>query len=165
MEIKAFLDRTLQAALVHFPDLFLVREEVDSAKGKYVYILDGDQGLTIEKCGKVSKSMLRAIEEDVEMSEKRSEFSFEIASPGATNPLLIPRQYNQHIGRDLELTLQTEETEPSQIQARLLEVGAEEIKVQTLIISKVKGRKNKLGLERVIPFNQIQESKIILSFK
>ncbi|MBX2984708.1 MAG: hypothetical protein LC109_00040 [Bacteroidia bacterium] len=161
MDIKAFLNESLQKVLNTYPELFVVGTEHQENKGLYVFVLDGDTGLNIAQCGEISRKLMNLIEQNPEAEAERERFSFGITSPGADAPLVLPRQYQKHSGRELMLTLQDD----AKLSAKLKEITTESITVVTLIKSKVKGRSDKEGEEKVIPFNQIKESKIILSFK
>ena len=65
--------------------------------------IDGDEGVTIKDCVDLS----RAIEGS--LNREKEDFSLDVSSHGATSPLLLPRQYRRHIGRDLELKLSSGE--------------------------------------------------------
>ncbi|MCK9481119.1 MAG: hypothetical protein M0R38_05085 [Bacteroidia bacterium] len=161
MNIKTFLNENLERILKAYPDLFLVGQSHQENKGSYVFIIDGDDGFSIAQCGDISRKLLQSIEQYPEMDAEREKFSFSITSPGAEEPIALPRQYQKHIGRELQLEL----NDNTKFSARLKSVNQDEIEVTTLIKSKVKGRSDKEGEVRTIPFNQIKESKIILSFK
>jgi ribosome maturation factor RimP len=161
MDIKNFLETCVNNALENHPELFLVNREYNEANGKYTFIIDGDQGFNIQQCGKISRLVLRQIEENPEAEAQREDFSFEIASPGAEKPLFLKRQYPKHIDREIEILLEDSTT----LTGRLIKVEEEALEILPLIKSKVKGRKDKEGETRIIPFDQIKESKIKLSFK
>lgn len=61
--------------------------------------IDGDEGVSISDCVELS----RAIESSLDRS--REDFSLDVSSHGATNPLVMPRQFRRHIGRELEVKL------------------------------------------------------------
>jgi len=161
MDIKAYLGNCLNDVLTEFPDLFVVGNEHQENKQKYIFIVDGDEGFSIGQCGRVSRKMIGLIEQNPEADAERENFSFEISSPGAESPLVMPRQYAKHIGRELQITLK----DLTKLNAKLQKASDTEIEVLTLIKSKVKGRRDKEGEVKSIPFDQIVESKIILSFK
>ncbi|MCO6495161.1 MAG: hypothetical protein J5I91_05710 [Bacteroidetes bacterium] len=161
MDIKAFLDSELAKVLLDYPDLFVVGNEHQVNKGLYVFILDGDEGLSIAQCGEISRKLMTRIEQNPEAEAERENFSFSITSPGAESPLLLPRQYKKHLNREFLITLE----DNTKLSAKLKGITKDDIEVVTLIKSNVKGRTDKEGEEKSIPFNQIKESKIILSFK
>ncbi len=90
------VEKLLQEALDQREDLFLIDFEVLSDNTIRV-VLDGDNGVLVEDCMFVS----RAIEHNLDREEQ--DFSLEVTSAGATSPLILPRQYKKHIGRNLEV--------------------------------------------------------------
>lgn len=161
MQVRDFLHNALQSALSEEPGLFLVHSSFKEEGSKYLFVVDGDDGFTIGQCGKLSRRVLRAIEEHPEMEAQREHFAFEVASPGAEAPLMLIRQYKKHIGRELEVETQMDE----KFRARLEEVKTDSVVLTKRILSKVKGRKDKDGETLELPLSLIKESKIILSFK
>ena len=93
---KDIVKELLDNALNEREDLFLIDFEILSDNTIRV-MLDGDNGVLVEDCMFVS----RAIEHNLDREEQ--DFSLEVTSSGATSPLILPRQYNKHIGRTLEV--------------------------------------------------------------
>src|SRR5690606_5171543 len=62
-------------------------------------LIDGDEGISIEKCSEISRQISRRIDE--ELGEDTAAFTMEVSSPGADRPLKLERQYPKHIGRSL----------------------------------------------------------------
>lgn len=146
----------LQASLPDDANLFVVGLTVsDAIRPKVTVTLDGEQGVGIDECAQVSRRLARRIEE--EYSEEAS-YTLEVTSPGADQPLTDPRQYTRHVGRSLALKLTDgtektgalEETTPDGIQ--LAEVVKEKNKKKTLPAAH-------------IPFADIAEAKVVISFK
>ena len=77
-------------------DLFLIDFSV-SESNEIKVTIDGDNGVKVEDCMFIS----RAIEGNFDREEL--DFSLEVASCGATSPLLIARQYSKHCGRILSV--------------------------------------------------------------
>ena len=87
-KVKILLDNCLEERL----DLFLIDFDVlDNNTIKVV--IDGDNGVLVEDCMFVS----RAIEHNLDREEE--DFSLEVTSAGATNPMSHQRQYKKNIGR------------------------------------------------------------------
>lgn len=78
------------------PTLFLIDFTI-APDFKINIVLDGDNGVTLKECMAVN----RAIENNLDREEQ--DFSLEVASAGATSPLILPRQYTKNIGRNLEV--------------------------------------------------------------
>jgi ribosome maturation factor RimP len=61
-------------------------------------VLDGDKGVSLQECMRVS----RAVEHNLD--RETQDFSIEVTSAGVGEPLLLPRQYKNNVGRKLEVT-------------------------------------------------------------
>lgn len=83
--------------------VFVVDAQVSATaiRPKARIILDGDEGLDVEACATVSRRVARRLEE--ELGEDQS-YVLEVTSPGADQPLTLPRQFPRHIGRTLAIT-------------------------------------------------------------
>nr|WP_321221648.1 ribosome assembly cofactor RimP [uncultured Psychroserpens sp.] len=93
----------LNDALEEREDLFLISLDVlpDNA---IKIIIDGDNGVLVEDCIFIS----RAIEHNLDREEQ--DFSLEVLSAGATEPLVNTRQYMKNIGRTLSVKTNENET-------------------------------------------------------
>ena len=60
-------------------------------------VVDGDDGVPLKECVRIS----RHVEHNLDREEQ--DFSLEVTSPGATEPLMNVRQYRKHIGRTLKV--------------------------------------------------------------
>jgi len=117
-----------------------------------IVTIDGDTLVTIDDCIKMS----RFIEHSLDREEE--DFELRVMSYGADKPLINPRQYNKHIGRELDIA----KTDDTALKGKLIEVTDKDI-----LISKTKTKKKSDDGEpeiRVL-FDEIKEVKIILSFK
>lgn len=136
-------------------DKFVTRCTV--SPGNHIELLiDGDTAVQISECVELSRFIEKSLDREKE------DFSLEVSSHGATNPLVNVRQYKKHIGKTLEVKLldgNKEEGELSEIE-------------ESGIVIKFKVRENKpIGKGKItvektqnIPFNQIKETKIKLKF-
>jgi ribosome maturation factor RimP len=70
-----------------------------SADNHISVLIDGDRGVSIKDCVDLS----RAIEG--QLDREKEDFALDVSSHGASSPLLLPRQYTKHVGRDLEIKL------------------------------------------------------------
>ena len=137
-------------------DLFVVSLTVsDSVLPKITVTLDGPNGLGIDEIATITRRLNRGLEEAY---GEEAAYSLEVTSPGADQPLTDPRQYTRHVGRSLALKLQdgTEKTGP------LTAVTPEGIELEEVI--KVKTKKKTLPAA-FIPFGDIKEAKVVISFK
>ena len=77
-------------------DLFLIDFEL-SLGNKVNITIDGDNGVTVDDCVQLSRSLENNLDRDSE------DFSLEVSSAGANTPLVHRRQYVKNIGRILNL--------------------------------------------------------------
>ncbi len=77
-------------------DLFLIDFEL-SLGNKVNVTIDGDNGVTVDDCVQLSRSLENNLDRDSE------DFSLEVSSAGANTPLVHRRQYVKNIGRILNL--------------------------------------------------------------
>ena len=130
-----------------YADNFLL--EVRAAGTKYEVFIDGDTGVTVDKCRKVSRYLEQKLEEEGHVDGK---YTLEVSSPGATRPLTIWRQYGKHKGR----TLKVSKNDGSTVKGKLTELGEEALTLT---------EKQKSGtVEHEIPFADIKESVVQISF-
>lgn len=94
--LRTQVEDLLQKALNERQDLFLISFEM-TADNAIKVVIDGDKGVLVEDCIYIS----RAIEHNIDRDEH--DFSLEVLSSGAATPLVMPRQYNKHVGRHLEV--------------------------------------------------------------
>ena len=76
-------------------NLFIVEIKGIAVKRAMV-LLDGDEGVKIEDCARVSRHINQKMEED---GLEEALISLEVSSPGVDFPLKFERQYPQHVGR------------------------------------------------------------------
>ena len=90
-------------------DLFVVNVEEHLHKQKITIYIDGDNSIDISACQKLSRHLSEKLDEQDFGAEP---YTLEVSSPGADRPLLNPRQYPKHVGRELfiKLNAQTEST-------------------------------------------------------
>lgn len=136
--------------------LFLVAIEQKIGSRKVSVFVDGDNGVTIDECRLLSKHLSNQLDE---MEYGEEPYTLEISSPGAENPLLLFRQYNKHIGRELKVTL----NQNTELLGRLEKIEDEVITLH--LKDKKKDYKAKETILKEINFSDIKESVVQLSFK
>jgi ribosome maturation factor RimP len=87
--------------LAEEPTLFLVELKVNVTNDIKVF-LDGDQGISIDKCVRINRAMYKQIEELGIFPNNN--FGMEVSSPGVDEPLKLHRQYVKNIGKKVEVT-------------------------------------------------------------
>jgi ribosome maturation factor RimP len=136
------------------PSLFLVSVTVsERGKMRVSIFIDGDRGVNIDQCAAVSRHVAHAVETH-ELIEQA--YELQVSSPGVGEPLLLPRQYPQHVGRRLSIKL----ADGTEAVGKLLEVGEAQ-----LLIDRERKEKRKLVTEpAAIGWDSIAEAKVLISF-
>lgn len=137
--------------------LFLVDVLVSHANAgqKIVVYVDGDEGVSIDTCAEISRSLATILEEE-DMID--SQYTLEVSSPGLDQPLKSARQYRKNVGRNIKVLLQDNQV----IKGKLLEVNEEKITIDEEIKNAKKKTETK---ERVIAFDHIRKTNVLASFK
>jgi len=150
--IKA-VESLVQALLANETGYFLVDIRIKPTNNVKVFI-DGDQGISIEKCVQYNRALYKKLEETGLFPS--GDFSLEVSSPGLDEPLKLLRQYKKNIGRQVELVLQG----GTKKAGRLLEVSEDGI-----IVEEVKGKnKKKEVINHTFLFDNIKTTKIQVVF-
>jgi ribosome maturation factor RimP len=153
-----FLDtvkQLLHEALDEREDLFLIDFSVGSDHAIKI-IIDGDSGVKVEDCMFVS----RAIEHNIDREEH--DFSLEVMSAGATAPLTLPRQYDKHIGRVLEVKTKDGET----VEAELKKVSEAGVDLEWKSREPKPVGKGKITVQnkKTIAFGDISSASVVIKF-
>jgi len=135
------------------PTIFLVRVHIRPINNISVYV-DGDQGVTIDKCVKLNRALYKQIVEEGVCPD--GEFALEVSSPGVDEPLVLERQYTKNLGRVVEVT----DLEGKMIEGKLLSATAEGIEVEE---EKGKGKKKEV-IKHQIPFSTIKSTVVKIIF-
>jgi ribosome maturation factor RimP len=125
------------------------------SNGKLIILMDGDQGLSIKDCAAISRHVGFHLEEENLISQA---YNLEVSSPGVDTPLRLLRQYIKNTGRAISLKLK----DGNKTEGKLLKAEAESI---TLLETKKEKGKKAQQIERIIAFEEIMESKVLISFK
>jgi len=154
-KLKEKVQKLIDDFINNHPDLFLVELKISSENKIEVYI-DGDESVSVQNCLDAS----RAIEFSLDREEE--DFSLEVSSPGLNVPLKLIRQYKKNIGRDLEITLQDEQT----FTGTLIQFQDDSIELQWS-----EKRKKEIGkgnetiiLTKIVELKDIKKAMIALKF-
>jgi len=144
----------LEKGLEEHSSLFLIELSITGAN-KIVVTLDGDNGVTLQDCIDIS----RAIEHNLDREEE--DFSLEVASAGATTPMVNPRQYKKNIGRTLKV-----KTANQEIEAEITDANDEHIVLEWQAREpKQIGKGKETVQKRVeIPYSDIKEAVVVIKF-
>ena len=153
MKQQVVLD-LLNEALSENDELFIV--EVSFLKdNKINIILDGDKGINLKECIRVS----RYIENNLDREEE--DYSLEVSSPDIATPIKNIRQYNKNIGRILKLKTTSEKFEGT-----LKEVKSNELVLEWKAREPKPIGKGKITVTKnaIVPFEDIIEAKVKIVF-
>ncbi|NHF58389.1 ribosome assembly cofactor RimP [Flavobacteriaceae bacterium TP-CH-4] len=152
--LKDKVTTLLNEALAEEASLFLVDFSM-GADNRIKVVLDGDQGVTLQDCMKIS----RAIEHNLDREEE--DFSLEVTSAGATTPMTMPRQYAKNVGRKLTVV-----TAEDSFEGKLASVTEDGIVLEWKAREPKPIGKGKVTVQKKkeIVFSDIKEAKVILKF-
>ena len=148
---KSLVTQLINDRLVE-KDLFLVSVDI-SANNHIRILLDGDNGISIERCISVSRNVEHNLDREIE------DFSLEVGSFGLTQALVLERQFLKYIDKPVEVLTQ----ESRNIVGELKVYSADYIELEL----KLSKKQIKEGVEAKvqISFGDIKEVKSIISFK
>jgi ribosome maturation factor RimP len=131
-------------------DKFLVEIFIKPINRIYIFI-DGDHGVKISDCVALSRFI------ESQYDRETIDYELNVSSSGADQPIKLPRQYLKNIGRSLQVKL----SEENSITGILETVDENGIRLVT------KGDKKKKTVPETLKltFEEIVESKVIISFK
>ena len=132
--------------------------ELDVRAGNNILLeVDSLKGVSIQDCVDLSK----AIEHNLDREEE--DFELNVSSAGLDKPFRVKEQYIKNIGKEVKVITNDNE----KIKGELKEVGEKEIIVEFSYKEKIEGKKKKEKTvkQEKIPFDNIKETTIIISFK
>lgn len=153
--MKERVQELVAEALKKNTSLFLIDLTI-TEDHKIKVIIDGDQGVSLNDCIGVS----RAVEHQLDRDE--TDFSLEVTSAGATEPLINARQYQKNVGRKLKV--RTNEGEV--VEGILTEAHSEAIKLSWKTREKKPVGKGKITVQKEMVFDHedIKEAKVMITF-
>ena len=127
-----------------------------SADNHISVLIDGDQGVTIKDCVGLS----RAIEG--QLDRESEDFALDVSSHGATSPIVLPRQYQKHIGRDFEIKL----LDGTKTEGTLIQFEKDQLTIENTVRENKPIGKGKITVtkQHIINLDKIKESKIKLKY-
>jgi ribosome maturation factor RimP len=155
------IEQMVKALLENDPAYFLVEVKIKPTNNVKVY-LDGDSGISIEKCIVYNRALYKKLEESGLFPA--DDFSLEVSSPGLDEPLKLLRQYLKNKGREVEVLLK----DGIRIEGRLTGVDeagivVEEEKGKSLHGRQVSQKKKEL-VQHTLPFESIKSTRIRILF-
>ncbi|MFN5984003.1 MAG: ribosome assembly cofactor RimP [Fluviicola sp.] len=126
----------------------IIRLEIDKTEGN----------VTIEDCVSVSRN----IEHNLDREEV--DFELHVSSAGLDKPLRVFQQYVKNVGRGLDIKLKSKE----KITGTLVEVSEKGVVLEheeKQQLDPNKKKKTLVTLRNEVPFSDINEAKIVITFK
>lgn len=120
---------------------------------KLIVIMDGDEGVTIDDCANLNRTLSDELDEKVLLKDP---YMLEVSTPGLDHPLKLKRQYYKNKGRRVKVKYKDGVEE-----GVLVNITDDEI---TLRQETGKG-KIKVVKEIEIPFTQIDKTFVLVTFK
>ena len=139
-----------------FQDVFAIEISI-SPKKEVEIILDADEGLTIEKCRRISRHVENWLDTEGSLGE---EYTIEVSSPGVSRSLMMLRQYPKHIGR----TLEVKDTEGVFSEGIFTSIEGDSIVLTIEEIKKEGKKKIKETIIKSIPFEKIKTAFVKIKF-
>lgn len=154
MQVEKRVTELVEEKISDRPELFLVEVKM-LPNNKLIIHVDGDEGISIQDCAAISRHVGFHLEEENTIEKA---YNLEVSSPGVGEPLKLKRQYVKNIGRELSVKLTGGEVK----EGKLLSADENSITIEAKV--KEKGKKVQL-VETSIDFNDITETKVLISFK
>jgi ribosome maturation factor RimP len=141
-------------ALALNESLYLIELSI-SVNNKVQVVIDGDNGVSLSECMRISRVINDNFDREVE------DFSLEVTTPDIAHPLKVKRQYIKNLNRILKVKTAEEELEGTLISADedtiVLQWKAREPKLVG---------KGKVTVDKVVTleYNEIKEAKVKILF-
>ncbi len=154
MEEKKVLN-LVNEALNENTSLFLISAAI-SNDNKIKVVVDGDAGVPLKECVRISRHIEHNLDRETE------DFSLEVTTAGALEPLIMKRQYKKNIGRTLSVCLNN---------ATKMEGVLTEVKDDTIILNWKAREPKPIGKGKItvvkeasIVIDDIKEAKVKVKF-
>lgn len=128
-----------------------------SSSNQIKLLIDSDSSISVSDCMSVSRNIEHNLDREIE------DFSLEVSSAGIDQPFKHRRQYTKNIGRAVKVKLLNEQV----VEGLLADVTDNNVIVITRKKERIEGRKAKkwVEIEQKLNFDDIKETKVIISFK
>lgn len=137
--------------------LFVVELSISSSNVITVELDKHVGGVSVEDCMSVSRNI------EHNLDRERQDFELNVSSAGLDRPLRVLPQYKKNIGRTVKVVRQ----DGVKLEGALVAVTEEKIILENSRKEKAEGKKKKEVIveQHELPFSNIKETKIVISFK
>ena len=152
-KVLKFIDERIQELDAN---LYVVDLTISASNVIHVSIDKISGRVSIEECMSISRNV------EHNLDREKEDFELNVSSAGLDRPLVHWNQYKKHQGKRVKIVT----TEGKKIEGQLVQVEQDFIRLENEKIVKIEGTKKKETLteEFILPFNQIKETKIVISF-
>ncbi len=154
------IEKTIVAKLVEEwlegKDYFLVDVAI-SADSRIVVEIDHADGVWIDDCVSLSRFI------ESRLSREEEDYELEVGSAGIGQPFKVRQQYENHVGREVEVLTKKGE----KLRGILSDAGTENFSVTIQVKEKPEGAKRPRWVERTLTmsYDEVQYTKYLISFK
>jgi len=151
---RDIVKKLVDEAIAENQELFLIDLKI-SSDNKIIVIVDGDNGVTLKECIRISRHIEHNLDRDT------TDFSLEVTTHGAAEPLVNKRQYKKNLGRTFQLRTETEEFE-----GKLVKADENEIIVEWKTREPKPIGKGKVTVTKTVtlPYSDIKQAKVKIKF-
>ncbi|UKT63809.1 ribosome assembly cofactor RimP [Pedobacter mucosus] len=154
MQVEKRVKELVEEKIADRPELFLVEVRMLPNHTLIIHV-DGDEGISIQDCVAISRHVGFHLEEENTIEQA---YNLEVSSPGVGEPLKLVRQYEKNIGRTISVKFK----EGLKKEGKLLEITLANLIIEESV--KEKGKKA-TTIQTSVPFNEIVETTVLISFK
>ncbi len=150
--VKLKIEEWLEEKFSQQPEFFLVDVKVQGRK--IVVFLDGDNGISIDKCAEFSRYLESHLEGEMLVD---ANYILDVSSPGLENPLRVKRQYRNAVGKEVSVVkfdgnrldgvLKNEDENKLVLEITVKEKGmTEATKTEEILLTDIKSTKLKINI-------------------
>lgn len=122
---------------------------------RIVVMIDGDEGVGIDVCVALSRHI------ESNLDREADDFELTVTTAGIGEPLKFTRQYIKNIGRTLKISLLDDQS----FEGKLTQADDTSIIIERQIVEKIKNKNIKKTDVKTIPYSDIREAVVMISFK
>jgi len=137
--------------------LFVVDLSISPSDVIHVELDKHQGGVSVDDCVAVSRNIEHNLDRDAH------DFELTVSSAGIDRPLRVHAQYEKNVGRTIEVLLKNGEKK----QGILTQVEPTSFSIEQIHKKEVEGKKKKENISVVISisFEDVKETKLVISFK
>lgn len=152
---KQVINQLVSEALSENNSLFLISLSLHQ-DNKIVVQIDGDQGVSLKECIRVSRFIENNLDKEIE------DYALEVTTPDITEPLTNIRQYHKNLHRTLIITLKNQQ----KIEGVLTQINEDSIILETKVREPKPLGKGKITVVKnhEVPFSNIEKTLVKIIF-